>query len=36
MNEEKIVEIMADYIKKHDVPKLIELVLKAIERVGAE
>lgn len=33
MTEEKIIAIMAKYIKDHDIPSLIELVLRAIERV---
>lgn len=36
MTEEKIIKIMTAYIKEHDIPSLIELVLKAIERVEKE
>ena len=36
MTEEQIVELMAEYIKEHDVPRLIELVLQAIQKVGEE
>ena len=36
MTNEQIIELMTEYIKEHDVPSLIELVLKAIERVEKE
>ena len=31
--EVQIVDFMAEYISQHDVPSLIELVLKAIQKV---
>lgn len=36
MTEEKIVEIMTAYIKAHDTPSLIKLVIKAIEKAGGK
>ena len=36
MTEEQFVEEMYRYIKDHDVPSLIELVLKAILKVEGE
>ena len=35
-NEVEIVDFMVKYIKDHDVPSLIELVLKAIQKVEGE
>lgn len=36
MTEEQIIAVMVEYIKNHDVPMLIELVIKAIKKTGGK
>ena len=36
MNNENLIEYMAQFIREHDVPSLIELVIQAIKKTAGD